>query len=264
VHVQHPGSDDAVWRDKPLGERMKAMQAAAIDMDNILERPKDISFAIDKVLEAAKDGKSPLFGLADPEKIGVAGHSFGAYTALASAGRLLVSSAGREVNLGDPRIKAAIAMSPQAIRGQDSKIDKSWGAIKIPTMHMTGTKDDSPIMLDTKAADRRQAYDRATSSERFLLILKDANHMIFSDSDFAGSTEKRNPEHQKAIKALSLAFWDAYLKGDKNRLSWLKGDGAGSVLSKEDVFEFKPAATTPLEGKPAGKKEETPEKKDSK
>ena len=37
VFLQHPGSDDSVWRDKPLTDRMPAMNSAA-SLDNFLAR----------------------------------------------------------------------------------------------------------------------------------------------------------------------------------------------------------------------------------
>ena len=37
--------------------------------------------------------------------------------------------------------------------------------------------------------------------------------------------------YHKAILALTTAFWDAQLKGDKEAKVWLDGDGAKSVLT---------------------------------
>jgi len=43
--------------------------------------------------------------------------------------------------------------------------------------------------------------------------------------------------YHNAILALTTAFWDAHLKGDKAAMEWLDGDGAKRVLAKEDVWE---------------------------
>src|SRR6185369_7102161 len=45
VHVQHPGSDDAVWRNAAALDRMTAMRQAAADPRNAINRPLDVSFA---------------------------------------------------------------------------------------------------------------------------------------------------------------------------------------------------------------------------
>lgn len=43
--------------------------------------------------------------------------------------------------------------------------------------------------------------------------------------------------YHKAILALSTAFWDAHLKGDKAALKWIERAGAKSVLAESDVWE---------------------------
>jgi len=47
VHVQHIGSDAAVWQDSIF--KMRAMRQAAADLANAVNRPKDVSFAIDQM-----------------------------------------------------------------------------------------------------------------------------------------------------------------------------------------------------------------------
>ena len=71
--VQHIGSDSAVlWP-------MENMRAAMKNPDNYVNRPKDISFSIDQVT-ALNAAPGPWHGKFDLDWIGVAGHSFGAYT----------------------------------------------------------------------------------------------------------------------------------------------------------------------------------------
>jgi hypothetical protein len=42
------------------------------------------------------------------------------------------------------------------------------------------------------------------------------------------------------ILALSTAFWDAYLQGNKDALVWLNGDGPRSVMEKADDWKAAP------------------------
>jgi predicted dienelactone hydrolase len=48
VFIQHPGSDTEVWRGKPLGQRLAAMQQAA-DLDNFMLRVKDVPSVLDQL-----------------------------------------------------------------------------------------------------------------------------------------------------------------------------------------------------------------------
>jgi hypothetical protein len=41
------------------------------------------------------------------------------------------------------------------------------------------------------------------------------------------------------IRALSTAFWDAYLRNDKEAKAWLDGDGPKSVLEPDDRWQTK-------------------------
>ena len=154
LHVQHLGSDQAVWQRQP--DPMKRMKAAAENPENATNRPGDVSFAIDQ-MELLQAGDSPLAGRLDLTRVGLAGHSFGAHTALAVAGQLLLGPDGQELSLGDSRVKAAIAMSPQAPR-RIELAERLYQPIKIPCFHMTGVHDESPLGL-TSVADRRVAFD---------------------------------------------------------------------------------------------------------
>lgn len=74
-----------------------------------VNQPKDVSFVIDQVLALNGDDKSPLFGRIDADRIGVAGHSFGAATtyALAFAGccrdQRIKAVGVAHIALGSPR-----------------------------------------------------------------------------------------------------------------------------------------------------------------
>src|SRR5262245_51102076 len=48
VFVQHPGSDDSVWKDKPLKDRMAEMRKAA-SAENFLLRVRDVPAVLDQL-----------------------------------------------------------------------------------------------------------------------------------------------------------------------------------------------------------------------
>ena len=47
VHLQHHGSDDATWRG--AGRSVESMRAATMNVENSLNRPLDVSFALDQL-----------------------------------------------------------------------------------------------------------------------------------------------------------------------------------------------------------------------
>lgn len=233
VHLQHPGSDDAVWRDVRPADKMGAMRRAAADPRNAINRPQDVSFAIDQ-LGRLNQEPGPLRGKLDLSQIGVAGHSFGAYTTLAVAGQTFFPGGGNR-SLVDPRVKAAIPMSAPVPTNR-RRLDEVYAKIKIPCYHMTGTKDTSPIG-DTKPEERRLPFDHSNGSDQFLIIFKDGDHMIFSGRGRLLANAK-DEQFQKLICASSTAFWDAYLKGDSKARTWLENDFK-TVLGSEGTFEVK-------------------------
>ena len=240
VHVQHVGSDDSVWRGYPAASRASAMNRAAQNITNALNRPVDVIFAIDEVLKMNR-GDSPLKGKLDVEKIGVAGHSFGAFTALAVAGQVFVTPSDKELTLSDSRVKAAIPMSAPVPKSQD-KYDRAFSEIKIPCFHMTGTKDDSPIG-ETSAAQRRIPFDHCNGSDQFLLTFEGGDHAVFSNQRRVAEREM-DARFQPLICKSSTKFWDAYLKGDAKAKEWLTGNGFSGELGDAGKFEKKLAGAT--------------------
>ncbi len=232
VHLQHIGSDTAVW----LGSRniMGDMGKAAANPANSINRPLDVRFAIDQIAKLNKD-EGPLKGKLDLDRIGMAGHSFGAYTTLAAVGEVFVLPGGIEKSLSEPRIKAAVAMSSPVPAARDHD-DKAFGSIKVPVFHMTGTKDDSPIG-NSKAADRRIPFDHSKPADTYLLILKDGDHMVFSGR--VGVQRPLDKEQQALILSSSLAFWDAYLKDDAAAKKWLAEGAFERSLGAGGTFEKK-------------------------
>ncbi len=234
VFVQHPGSDEGVWKNVAAGQRMKEMKKAA-SAENFMLRAKDIPVVIDTLTTWNTDPKNPLHQRFDLKHIGMSGHSFGANTTQTVAGQ--VFAAGR-VSLLEPRITAAVMMSPGIPALGDPAT--AFGSIKIPCLLMTGTLDVSPIG-NASVEDRLKVFPALTHAPAWQVVFDKATHMSFSERDLQGNSESGNRYH-KPILALTTAFWDGQLRGDKSAKAWLNGAGAKSILASEDKWEINPMA----------------------
>jgi predicted dienelactone hydrolase len=233
VFLQHPGSDDSVWRGKPLGRRMAAMREAA-GLENFLLRVKDVPAVLDHLDRWNKEDGHALSGRLDLAHVGMSGHSFGAVTTQAVSGQ---SFPIVRTSYTDQRITAAIAFSPRGANRGITAVD-SFSGVKIPWMLMTGTKDEALIgNVDVKS--RLSVFPALAPGGKYELVLENAEHSAFTDRPLPGDREKRNPNHHRAILALSTAFWDAYLREDAAAKSWLDGDGPQSLLEKGDRWQTK-------------------------
>ena len=231
VFLQHPGSDDSVWKDQPRAKRVAALEGAASGQ-NFLLRVQDVSFALDQLAAWNKEDGHPLHGRLDMEHVGMSGHSFGAVTTQAVSGQ---STGFMGARFTDPRIDAAIAFSPSSPRRGDPA--KAFSTVKIPWMLMTGTKDTAPIG-NSDVPSRLAVYPNLPQSiDKYELVLHDAVHSAFTDRMAPGDADARNPNHHRAILALSTAFWDTYLRSDPAARQWLLGDGPQSVLEKDDRWQ---------------------------
>ena len=230
VFVQHPGSDESVWRDKPERDRMRALKKAA-SLENFLLRAQDVPAVVNQLEVWNADKTNQLAGRLDLRKVGMSGHSFGAVTTEAVSGQRLPVGGQK---LTDPRIKAALVLSPSTPRAGSA--EKAFGAVKIPWLLMTGTKDLAPIgNADLKS--RLAVYPALRGAPKYELVLHNAEHSVFTDRALPGDHEPRNPNHHRVILALSTAFWDAYLRGDAAALAWLSGPDPRAVMEPDDRWQ---------------------------
>lgn len=241
VHLQHVGSDDSVWRGLAPAEAIAAMNRAAANPVNAINRPLDVRFALDQ-LTRMNEEEGPLKGRLDLTRVGMAGHSFGGWTTMACIGQTLPALAKRTSPLADPRIKAAIAMSAPAPKRDPQR---AVANIKVPLMHMTGTLDDSPIG-DTKASERRIAFDALNGPEQYLVIFIGGDHMVFSGRVRGAeallgmqSGGGKDDVFRSLIVQGTTAFWDWYLKGDEKAGEWLRHGGYAAVLDGNATLETK-------------------------
>lgn len=231
VHMQHHGSDDAVWKDVDPRDRLSAMRKAARDPQNAIDRAGDTTFVLDRLKAMHADEASGLFGRLDLEKAGIAGHSFGAWTCLAAGG--LTVGGRNPQQLSDARIKCMIPLSPP-VSSMKRYHEQSYSSLAVPALMMTGTLDTTPIN-NTKAEDRVIPYRLMPGvSEgghaKYLINFDSADHMTFSGETktnrlLRDADPETDPVFHGLILQSTTAFLDCYLLGNDEAKKWLN-DGA--------------------------------------
>ncbi len=236
VFLQHAGSDETIWKDKPPAERFAAMSSAA-SIKNFIARVGDVSATLDQLEMWNADSSHELAGRLDMKHIGMSGHSFGAVTTQAVSGQKFSATKP----LTDPRIKAAIAFSPSKPAAGDAAT--AFGSVSIPWLLMTGTNDVARIGAHTigpdDVASRLAVYPALPPGDKYEIVLDGANHYAFTDRADIGVETPRNPNHHRVILALSTAFWDAFLRDDPEAKAWLNSDAPRKLMEEKDRWQRK-------------------------
>ena len=163
LSANHAGNTAA---DQLLGSSVSEDQ-------NDFLRPNVVEAEINWALAQSSGSASAypvLKGAIDEKRIGLVGHSYGGYTALATVGGH-TGPAG--TTKPDPRIKAVVGHAPYTRRLSDSEL----AGIKIPVMLMVGTKD----ITTTLAKDSQRPFDLITGPPVVLVVMTDAAHQSFTD-----------------------------------------------------------------------------------
>jgi len=222
VHLQHKGSDAGIWRGQ--SDPRNGMAAALLDPGAALARLQDVAFGLDRLLSG---GAGDL--AIDRERIAIAGHSYGAWTASHMVGeRLPLPAPG--LHLPDRRLRAAVLLSPIPPLGVPANL--AYGGITVPTLHVTGTHDYGYGVGDWRA--RTIGFQNATAPA-FLAVLDRANHAAFAGEEGIGGYWN-DPTYQGRTAAVATNFLDAALRHDAvAKAALLRGTG----LAKGDAFESK-------------------------
>lgn len=212
LHVQHVGSDDALWRGDPLALISRLANAAQVQ--EAVQRALDVSFALDRILDA----QSSQFSAAiDPSRIVAAGHSYGANTVLVLSGARVVRD-GQTIEARDPRIRAGIAISAPAFYGERD-LSSVLGGIVVPTLHVTATGDVIGLPgYRSDAADRYAIFEAVGSTDKLLTVFEGGSHSMFTDRPLTGGAQL-NPRVKAATADLGLAFLDLVFHADRRPLA---------------------------------------------
>lgn len=201
----HPSHADSVADGGFRG----TLQQAIGDPGAWGNRPRDVSFVLDS-LEHAASFAPWLAGKLDLAHIGVAGHSFGAYTAALIAGTTVhVPGKQGPQSFADRRVAAVVLLSPQG-EGRMGLTADSWDHLRLPVLLIYGSRDFGPF--GERPEWRNEAFVRAPPGDKYDVELEGATHMQFAGS-LAAAGHPPDPLFQ-CVEVETLAFWGAYLKQD--------------------------------------------------
>jgi dienelactone hydrolase len=202
LHVQHVGSDRSLWTGSTLGLVGRLQQAA--QADEAQARALDVHFALDRLLA------DPAWrGRVDAQRIGMAGHSYGANTTLLLSGAS-PSAQGRSVLLRDERIRASVLISAPPFYGSP-ELTSILQSVRIPTLHITATQDDITIPgFFSDSSDRIAVYQATGSEHKALIVFSGGSHSVFTDRLNTGGQEL-NPKIKLATREIMLAFFEQWL-----------------------------------------------------
>ena len=139
-------------------------EASTLLPDLIADRPADVGFVIDRMLEGPLRAAGCTV---DEKRIGMSGHSFGGWTTLATTAR-------------DRRIRAALALapaggwSPLPSDALGQALDFAWGR-DVPTLFLVAEFD---TLLPLRGM--YELFKRTRSAKKMFVLLQ-ADHMHFCD-----------------------------------------------------------------------------------
>ncbi len=248
---QHIGSDADYELQFLEGKRTRAVSAV-----EFIERPLDVKYLLDK-LEELSQGDPSFQGILNMSQVGIIGHSFGGYTALAVGGARinhprLRQQCGEEnitlnmslilqcrasglppfdYRLQDPRIKGVITISPitSTIFGPES-----LGKMQVPVMMFAGSEDVVAPVVE----EQIHPFTWLNNTSKYLALMIPGDHFSNSDPSSPADGEATILESltgvapalgKPYIEALSVAFIKAHISGESAYLPYLSSSYAQSI-----------------------------------
>lgn len=234
---EHPGSSVSHWR-----ALLKSETNLISTPQEFIDRPLDIQYLLDDL--TAKNLSHPVLkGQIDLDQIGLFGHSYGGYTALAIAGAdidfsrlqaicsqdivktfnpsLLLQCQASTLSsslpsLQDDRVKALFVTHPivSAVLG-----DQGLAPIEVPVALLSGGAD----VIAPLVPEQLMPFKKLNQTEKYFVLLEQADHFatigeiapqeeLFVQSE--GASDIVNIQSRQMMKALGLGFFNQKLSGE--------------------------------------------------
>lgn len=189
------------------------------DATPLIYRSQDISFIIDS-LPTLENQIPQIRGKMDRSRIGVAGHSFGAYTTMLMAGALVDTAQRPDASFRDNRVRAFLAISPSGA-GRGGLDENSWSRITSPMMVVTGTNEAGDTW-------RIEPFNGMPPGDKYFLLFEGAYHNSYNDFKPVRRGREQDPQRIEYIhtylQSASVAFWDTYLNQDNTARQFLQSN----------------------------------------
>lgn len=230
-------------------------------------RVRDLTFLMDAVPQLTQLYPE-LEGRIDATKVIVAGHGYGAFTAMLLGGAQTFPAGA---TYADPRVDGVIAIYPPGVSATLGLTADSWKTLAVPTLFITGGIDEPPATqaqtpaLAGQAAvtdSGRGAFALSPAGDKWLLSLRGARYGTFSgrfdrgldaiareraevpmpDRGMVRSEARLPAEEYRALRqqdvlnlgrGLSLAFMDTYIRSSAEARAALEGAGVRAGVGLE-------------------------------
>jgi predicted dienelactone hydrolase len=233
--VIQPTHDDSIALRREKGEPLPSgprelIEEYRFNYEDWIDRVADVRLVIDSLPELPKELRDKI----DRNRIGVGGHSYGAFTTQMIGGvRLNIPGQKPAQSFADERPRALLLLSPQG-KSENGLTESSWAEVSRPMMSMTGSKDGLGLLPRW----REDPFNYSPPPDKYLVFIEGAFHMSFTGA-LAEPQGAQGPRRQlisqltagtdqKAVfdyvKIASIAFWDAYLKHDATAKAYLKSN----------------------------------------
>jgi predicted dienelactone hydrolase len=261
VAPQHIGSDY-----QQAQNLIEGISRKVFELNEFIDRPADISYVLD-YLEQQNQGVYQ--GRLNLTEVGVGGHSFGGYTALAVAGAEIdFDYLSQECDLNRPRLNTslllqcrALALPRQVYNFRDPRVTsvitlnpvnssifgpKGLAKIQIPVFMLAGSYDPAtPAVFE-----QFRSFPWLGSEDKYLGLIEGQAHVDFANLD-PGIQETVNslnfltlPAPQvikKYGRAFVLSFFQVYLAKDQTSKPFVDSLAQyGQYLSQEQEFKVFP------------------------
>ncbi|MEH2368095.1 alpha/beta hydrolase [Nostoc sp.] len=259
VVPNHPGSDAKQLRSLLNGRAIEVAEPSEFQ-----DRPLDVTYILNQ-LQKDNQSDSRFKGRLNLQQVGVFGQSLGGYTALALAGakinfeqlkqdcqpaalqktwnmslllqcralELSISKSGKDYNLRDERVKAAIAVNPitSSIFGK-----AGLSQIKTPVMIVSSSDDTVAPAL----SEQILPFSWLANSQKYLVMLvggthfstignaNPANQQVALPADMIGDASQA----RRYMNVLSLPFFQTYIAGRPQYTPYLNAAYTQSISSK--------------------------------
>jgi hypothetical protein len=242
VHLPQYNEDNRAWKGSLKPEKEKGyIRRSVKNQGRDWRRDNDIDFAIDRLTMMNRDDRT-FRGMFNMNYIGIVGDYYDMDTAMRVAGNWAAVSSGPRRAYNTPCVRAIILLS-EPMQSRRS-YGKTYTNISIPVLEMSEAQmDNDAYYRSQRRGDRRQVqnyrpYTFSTEKDIYHIMFNVAEYMIFSGDrhrDFG--KDKRDVYHMSFIKDITSAFWDAYLKNDRQAKQWLRKGAFDNYYDGYDYYD---------------------------